>query len=142
MFSGSAASRAFFFFFLAVLAASVAPSSPASASTLSAPSASSFVASVSAPSAWASSPDPVSFVSLTAPLYTTDRGEANAHHQQFEAHPPAKFGFWRGFREDQVLGAPGHRHRSVLSYVSIGPQRKRSQSPKSAGGGADRDKAG
>src|SRR5437773_3547184 len=45
------------------------------------------------------------------------------HH--ISAAPPCKLGFWRGFRED--------RRRSVLEYVSTGPQRKRSQNPRSQG---------
>src|SRR5207244_9721513 len=45
------------------------------------------------------------------------------HH--ISAAPPCKLGFWPGFRED--------RRRSVLEYVSTGPQRKRSQNPRSQG---------
>jgi hypothetical protein len=48
-----------------------------------------------------------------------------ANRQTLKEHPPAKFGLLA-----RLSRGP---KRSVLEYVSIGPQRKRSQNPKSAG---------
>src|SRR5438034_10830994 len=52
-------------------------------------------------------------------------GLSCADRQVLEEHPPAKFGVLA-----RLSRGP---KRSVLEYVSIGPQRKRSQNPKSAG---------
>jgi hypothetical protein len=51
--------------------------------------------------------------------------QGNGHRQTLKERPPAKFGF-----SARLSRGP---KRSVLEYESIGPERKRSQNPKSAG---------